>query len=469
MPEGYERLRDALKRQGKSDEDAKQLAAAIWNKHHKDNPVTNKPHKTELERKKEYRPALGTAAGLVGAGTIQTGVGLGTKRAIVDPKGLQGARAMVSVDLNGRVTKTPMDDVANDPKLKYLRDRIEAQGAVLKDSRNPLVPGMAWDRSGRRSVNQKMVSQIEDLTGSTAEKGITIAPAVRAGLKEGVIAHEIGHLEQSKFLRHPVVHGGGKAALTAGSILAPLSSNERHAKTAAIASAGLALPLLASEVDASVRGTRILRKAGVRGIKSLSPGIGLASYGAAAAAPYIAYRIKKSLGGYKEMNAKLEILHELGLAMQVTPGGMLGNTYVKGYQGDDTKGSRTGHGKTAYPQHKGKKKKIKALIEKSKPGGNRANLAFGLQGFNLSCDDTCILLGVGDELVETAEMTLKKRMGQLGVMDSLKTHTQQRRALAAPLFDFPTNPPQPKEGSPWTSDILQWLKKKYTPTPSFVS
>jgi hypothetical protein len=50
MPEGYERLRDALKRKGKSDEEAKRLAAAIWNKHHKDNPVTNKPHATEMSR-----------------------------------------------------------------------------------------------------------------------------------------------------------------------------------------------------------------------------------------------------------------------------------------------------------------------------------------------------------------------------------------------------------------------------------
>lgn len=48
MPEGYEKLRDALKRKGKSDEEAKRMAAAIWNKHHKDNPVTNKPHPTEM-------------------------------------------------------------------------------------------------------------------------------------------------------------------------------------------------------------------------------------------------------------------------------------------------------------------------------------------------------------------------------------------------------------------------------------
>jgi hypothetical protein len=48
MPAGYERLRDALKRKGKSDEEAKSMAAAIWNKHHKDNPVTNKKHMSAL-------------------------------------------------------------------------------------------------------------------------------------------------------------------------------------------------------------------------------------------------------------------------------------------------------------------------------------------------------------------------------------------------------------------------------------
>jgi hypothetical protein len=48
LTSGYEKLREALKRQGKSDEKSKSMAAAIWNKHHKKNPVTNKPHRTDL-------------------------------------------------------------------------------------------------------------------------------------------------------------------------------------------------------------------------------------------------------------------------------------------------------------------------------------------------------------------------------------------------------------------------------------
>jgi hypothetical protein len=40
VPEGYEKLRDAFKKQGMSDAAAKAKAAAIWNSKHKDNPVT---------------------------------------------------------------------------------------------------------------------------------------------------------------------------------------------------------------------------------------------------------------------------------------------------------------------------------------------------------------------------------------------------------------------------------------------
>jgi hypothetical protein len=35
MPAGYEKIRDSLIAQGKSEEEAKTLAAKIWNKHHK--------------------------------------------------------------------------------------------------------------------------------------------------------------------------------------------------------------------------------------------------------------------------------------------------------------------------------------------------------------------------------------------------------------------------------------------------
>ena len=42
MPKGYEKMRDAFKRQGMSDKAAKEKAARIWNSKHKSNPVTRK-------------------------------------------------------------------------------------------------------------------------------------------------------------------------------------------------------------------------------------------------------------------------------------------------------------------------------------------------------------------------------------------------------------------------------------------
>jgi hypothetical protein len=40
MPKGYEKMRDAFKRKGLSDQAAKSKAARIWNAKHKENPVT---------------------------------------------------------------------------------------------------------------------------------------------------------------------------------------------------------------------------------------------------------------------------------------------------------------------------------------------------------------------------------------------------------------------------------------------
>lgn len=42
MPKQYEAIRDSLKRSGKSDKEAKRIAAATYNKTHKSRPVTRK-------------------------------------------------------------------------------------------------------------------------------------------------------------------------------------------------------------------------------------------------------------------------------------------------------------------------------------------------------------------------------------------------------------------------------------------
>lgn len=86
--------------------------------------------------------------------------------------------------------------------------------------------------------------------------------------------------------------------------------------------------------------------------------------------------------------------------------------------------------------------------------GASGNVVFGGQNFNLSCDDTAILLGVGDGVSKRAfglmgspeEIALQKRLKQLGVVDSespeikeiLAQHTQKRVPLEAPIPTHPT-------------------------------
>ncbi len=44
-PKAYEKMRDAFKKEGFSDKNAKTKAAKIWNAKHKKNPVTRKKGK----------------------------------------------------------------------------------------------------------------------------------------------------------------------------------------------------------------------------------------------------------------------------------------------------------------------------------------------------------------------------------------------------------------------------------------
>lgn len=46
-PAGYEHMRDQFKKEGMSDDEAKEKAARIWNSKHKNNPVGPGKHEEE--------------------------------------------------------------------------------------------------------------------------------------------------------------------------------------------------------------------------------------------------------------------------------------------------------------------------------------------------------------------------------------------------------------------------------------
>lgn len=149
---------------------------------------------------------------------------------------------------------------------------------------------------------------------------------------------------------------------------------------------------------------------------------------------------------------QLKYLHELGLATQITPGGMLGNTYVKGYQGDDTKGAQTGHGKTAYKQGK---KKIKYAAKALFPGG-KPIFNFEAQRFGV------ILLGLESDFFRRAEQTLADKLGKKIAKNSLVS-PQVKTALPMPVEKYPSNPnPNPNASGPGPDlkSILAHLKDR---------
>jgi hypothetical protein len=475
MPAGYERLRDALKRQGKSDEEAKTLAAAIWNKHHKENPVTNKPHemenpmikdiRTELARpvralrpdwvaeraerelvnswpnavkklimdsarqdsrwigeqrvrnkivgrmaaaKFQKRPRPGrkgihwlpnptqnVAMSVIAPNQTELGSLLGTKGnrsslgeflehiltegskkaglikkvqnagapkyalTAAEQKALakktaaeiaaeQRARTMSTIEPNQILLGVPSDMDERKARHPFLASAAAYVGAPIPAraisrsfmNRTGVISGQAqpWtkqDAAFRESVKKDLAShtQVHERTSrygpnftpaakkdsfigkqltkhgvpfSETHGSVTVTPGTRTGLKAGILAHEAGHATQPKLLRSPILRAGGALAGLGGLGTTLISSEQERGKLGAqVATAGTA-PVLAAEVDASIRGIARMRRAGYKGLKSLSPGAGLVTYGAAAAVPTLAYKIKKGLGGYKppkEMSA----------------------------------------------------------------------------------------------------------------------------------------------------------------------
>ena len=119
-----------------------------------------------------------------------------------------------------------------------------------------------------------------------------------------VIAHEMGHAQQPKWMKSIPARFGLGAPLAA--VAAPvLSDNENIGLGAAGLSTALAAPGLVGEFSASARGSNFLKNwlgqnnwSKLPALSKLSPFIGLPTYLAAASVPWVAYGTKKYLGGY---------------------------------------------------------------------------------------------------------------------------------------------------------------------------
>jgi len=248
----------------------------------------------EFKDDREYRPGLGTAGGIIAPIAAQTAVGGGLMAAI-------------------RSGKDRVDPHAADkPVMDYLHKAAKEAGGDVHESITESAPGVAWKRmKGEGYWARSQRAQVSAITGAKGgEQGVAIHPGVRKELKPGILAHEIGHLQQRKWLTSVPTRLGGMLGPLAGTAYAASTKDERRAQVGAAAGTLAGVPMLIGETDASLRGRRLLKGAGVKGRRLLSPGIGLASYGALAAMPGIAYGTKKLLGGYdnrkKELSSRLD-------------------------------------------------------------------------------------------------------------------------------------------------------------------
>lgn len=122
-------------------------------------------------------------------------------------------------------------------------------------------------------------------------------------LKPGVLAHEVGHgLGPSAYVKglaRPI--SALLPTLNLGQVL--LAKDEDTGRMGAMLAPLSGAPLLASEIDASVRGSKLLSKltkGKLSTMQKLSPFMGLPTYAAFTAAPALAHMIKKTMGGYAD-------------------------------------------------------------------------------------------------------------------------------------------------------------------------
>lgn len=120
-------------------------------------------------------------------------------------------------------------------------------------------------------------------------------------LKPGVLVHEVGHgVGPSVYIKGLTRRLSQLApGLATGNIL--FTNDENTARNSALISPLLSAPLLASEFDASMRGSNILKKltkGNLTKLQRLSPFVGLPTYAAFAASPAIAYFTKKKMDGF---------------------------------------------------------------------------------------------------------------------------------------------------------------------------
>jgi hypothetical protein len=147
---------------------------------------------------------------------------------------------------------------------------------------------------------------VKEKLGTDIPKGAKGAFVRQRHLPDFVRAHEAGHVAQNpsiiKGLPRLGLHAAPWGALTAA--IGTDRKNDRKATVAAGLLTAAAVPTLHNEVDASVRGYKIMRKLGGSRLRSAGAFVGVPTYAAIAAMPAIGWGMRKARQARQEKRAK---------------------------------------------------------------------------------------------------------------------------------------------------------------------
>jgi hypothetical protein len=224
-------------------------------------------------------PIISRLLGVVVPATA-TGAAYGTLRQ--NDRDLKTVLDQLQLRMHGRLT----GNVKHEQTLDKFIDSTMARNNV--------------SRTTRREYAKNFAKRIRDLKASgKADLGWAFDPDTRTLISgftgkpynSGVLAHELGHSQQ-EFAKNPVgsgIYGASKAA----PILYALMGKPTTAGRAGLASVLLGAPMLLTEMDASRRGSQLLKR--YTDDSPATSWLGIPSYTALAATPMAAYGSNKYL------------------------------------------------------------------------------------------------------------------------------------------------------------------------------
>lgn len=185
-----------------------------------------------------------------------------------DPEGYKKLRAVAKAD--GVYTRSVLDPI------REMRE-------LTRETTNPI---SKWSLNRKRRAMHKMPGGYDLI-----HKEIITNPKYRS---PAIFAHELGHHRGGRALG--LTGLAGKNLMGLGAAGALWSGDENTSKNFALGGTAAAAPMMASELDASWRGMRAMRQAGLKGGWRAFGGV--PTYAAIATAPMLAHYGKKYFGGF---------------------------------------------------------------------------------------------------------------------------------------------------------------------------